>query len=44
MSCFTSLTQGDLSVSNYYHKMKGMADDLRAFVETITLFLTFNKA
>jgi hypothetical protein len=27
---------GDLSIINYYHKMKGMADDLCALGETIT--------
>jgi hypothetical protein len=28
--------QGDLSVSDYCHRMKGMTDDLRALGETVT--------
>jgi hypothetical protein len=41
---FRAFKQGDLSVSDYYRKMKGMADDLRALGETITSFLTFYRA
>jgi hypothetical protein len=33
---FRALKQGDLSVNDYSHRMKGMADDLRALYETIT--------
>jgi hypothetical protein len=33
---FNDFKQGDLSVSDYCHQMKGMADDLRALSETIT--------
>jgi hypothetical protein len=33
---FRAFKQGDLSVSDYYHQMKGMADDLRSLDETIT--------
>jgi hypothetical protein len=32
---FRFFKQGDLSISDYYHQMKGMADDLRALGETI---------
>jgi hypothetical protein len=32
---FCVFKQGDLSVSDYYRQMKGMADDLRASGETI---------
>jgi hypothetical protein len=33
---FRVFKQGDLSVSSYYRRMKGMADDLRALGETVT--------
>jgi hypothetical protein len=33
---FHAFKQGDLSVSDYCHRMKGMADDLRAIGETVT--------
>jgi hypothetical protein len=33
---FCIFKQGDLSLSNYCHRMKGMADDLRALGETVT--------
>jgi hypothetical protein len=33
---FRTFKQGDLSVRDYCHRMKGMADDLRALVETVT--------
>jgi hypothetical protein len=33
---FLAFKQGDLSVSDYYHRMNGMADDLRALGETVT--------
>jgi hypothetical protein len=33
---FHVFKQGDLSVSDYCHRMKGMADDPRALGETIT--------
>jgi hypothetical protein len=33
---FNAFKQGDLSVSDYCHRMKGMADDLRALGETVT--------
>jgi hypothetical protein len=33
---FRAFKQGDLSISDYYRRMKGMADDLRAFSETVT--------
>jgi hypothetical protein len=33
---FRALKQGDLCVSDYYHRMKGLTDDLRALGETIT--------
>jgi hypothetical protein len=33
---FHAFKQGDLNVSNYCHRMKGMADDLRALGETVT--------
>jgi hypothetical protein len=32
---FCIFKQGDLSVSDYYHRIKGMADDLRAMGETV---------
>jgi hypothetical protein len=32
---FHAIKQGDLSISNYYRRMKGMADDLRALGETV---------
>jgi hypothetical protein len=41
---FHAFKQGDLNVSDYYHWMKGMADDLRALGETVTSFLTFYRA
>jgi hypothetical protein len=33
---FRAFKQGDLSVRDYCHRMKGMADDLRALGETVT--------
>jgi hypothetical protein len=33
---FCAFKQGDLSISDYYRQMKGMADDLRALDETVT--------
>jgi hypothetical protein len=33
---FRAFKQGDLSVSDYCHRMKGMADDLRALGESVT--------
>jgi hypothetical protein len=33
---FRSIKQGNLSVSDYYRQMKGMADDRRALGETVT--------
>jgi hypothetical protein len=33
---FHAFKQGDLNVSNYCRRMKGMADDLRALGETVT--------
>jgi hypothetical protein len=33
---FCAFKQGDLSVSDYYHRMKGLADDLCALGETVT--------
>jgi hypothetical protein len=33
---FCAFKQGDLSISDYYCQMKGMADDLRALDETVT--------
>jgi hypothetical protein len=33
---FHAFKQGDLSVSDYCHRMKGMNDDLRALGETVT--------
>jgi hypothetical protein len=33
---FHAFKQGDLSISDYYHRMKGMADDFHALGETIT--------
>jgi hypothetical protein len=33
---FQAFKQGDLSISNYCHRMKGMANDLRALGETVT--------
>jgi hypothetical protein len=33
---FRVFKQGDLSISDYYHRMKGMADDLHAMGETVT--------
>jgi hypothetical protein len=33
---FWAFKQGDLNVSDYYHRMKGMADNLRALGETVT--------
>jgi hypothetical protein len=33
---FCAFKQGDLSIHDYCHRMKGMADDLRALGETIT--------
>jgi hypothetical protein len=33
---FHAFKQGDLSISDYYHRMKGLADDLRALGETVT--------
>jgi hypothetical protein len=41
---FHAFKQGDLSVSDYCHRMKGMTDDLRALGETVTSFLTFYSA
>jgi hypothetical protein len=38
---FRVFKQGDLSVSDYCRRMKGMTDDLRALGETVTSFLTF---
>jgi hypothetical protein len=35
---FCIFKQGDLSVSDYYRRIKGMADDLRALGETVTTF------
>jgi hypothetical protein len=32
---FYAFKQGDLSVSDYCHRMKGMVDDLRALGETV---------
>jgi hypothetical protein len=34
---FRAFKQGDLSVRDYCHRMKGLADDLRAMGETIPL-------
>jgi hypothetical protein len=40
---FHAFKQGDLSVSDYDHRMKGMVDDLRVLGETITdCHLVFN--
>jgi hypothetical protein len=40
---FCAFKQGDLSVSDYYHRMKGMINDLRALGETVTdRHLVFN--
>jgi hypothetical protein len=33
---FHALKQGDLSISDYYRRMKGMTDDIRALGETVT--------
>jgi hypothetical protein len=33
---FRVFKQGDLSVSDYCHRLKGMVDDLRALDETVT--------
>jgi hypothetical protein len=33
---FRTFKQGDLSINDFYHRMKGMADDLRALGETVT--------
>jgi hypothetical protein len=33
---FRAFKQGDLSVRNYYRRMKGLVDDLRALGETVT--------
>jgi hypothetical protein len=43
---FRVFKQGNLSVSDYCHRMKGTASDLRALGETITVtsLLTFNTA
>jgi hypothetical protein len=41
---FHAIKQGDLSISNYYRRMKGMADDFVPWVRPspiVTLFLTF---
>jgi hypothetical protein len=32
---FHAFKQGDISVSDYYHRMKGMADDIHALGETV---------
>jgi hypothetical protein len=41
---FRVFNQGDLSVSDYCRRMKGMADNLHALGETVTSFLTFYRA
>jgi hypothetical protein len=41
---FHAFKQGDLNVSDYCHRMKGMTDDLHALGETITSLLTFYRA
>jgi hypothetical protein len=44
---FLAFKQGDLSISDYYRRMKGMADNLHALGETssiVTSFLTFYRA
>jgi hypothetical protein len=33
---FRTFKQGDLSINDFCHRMKGMADDLRALGETVT--------
>jgi hypothetical protein len=33
---FCAFKQGDLSISDYYHRMKGMANNLHALGETVT--------
>jgi hypothetical protein len=33
---FCVFKQDDLSINNYYHKMKGRVDDLRALGKTVT--------
>jgi hypothetical protein len=33
---FHALKQGDLSISDYCRRMKGMTDDIRALGETVT--------
>jgi hypothetical protein len=42
---FCVFKRGNLSISDYCHKVKGMADDLHALGETIAIpFLSFYKA
>jgi hypothetical protein len=41
---FRVFKQGDLSVSNYCRRKKGMANDLHALGETVTSFLTLYRA
>jgi hypothetical protein len=41
---FHTLKQGDLSISDYCRRMKGMTDDIHALGEIVTSFLTFYRA